>query len=194
MQPLAAQPGVVLTIASRLQRLSATRLISFHDLSVDGAAFGKVKMITTFVRHDPTGRNAQIQKVQPRGVLTVPMMDPGADAGLVDEATRLARQTTACDPGLESDVTPCPTTDFNAAGLLYCASYPALADRAEWSLSRASAKGFLSRRQLVFLGSVDAAEPVTARLWHDTVQVGQHHITLSSRDRLIAQINTQKLA
>ena len=192
MHPLAAQPGVVLTIASRLQRLSATRLISFHDLSVDGAAFGKVKMITTFVRHDPTGRNAQIQKVQPRGVLTVPMMDPGADAGLVDEATRLARQTMACEPGLEADVTPCPTTDFNAAGLLYCVSYPALADRAEWSLSRASAKGFLIRRRIVFLGNVDAAEPVTARLWRDTSQAGHHHIALSCRDRLIARIITHK--
>ncbi len=191
-QPLAARPGAILTIASRLQRLSATRLISFHNLSIDGAAFGTVTMITTFVRHDPTGRNAQIQRVQPRGVLTVPMMDPGADDGLVDAATRLARQTPARDPGLEAEVTPCPTTDFNAAGLLYCASYPALADRAEWALSCTSAQGFLTRRRIVFLGNVDAAEPVTARLWHDTAQVGQHHITLSSRDRLIAQITTQK--
>ncbi len=191
-QPALARPGADLTIASRLRRLSATRLISFHDLSVDGLPFGNVTMITTFVRHDPSGRNAHIQRVQPRGVLTLPMMDPGADAGLVAEATHLVRQTTATDPGLETDVTPCPTTDFNAVGLLYCASYPALADRAEWALSRASAQGFLTRRRIVFLGNVDPAEPLNARLWCDAARVGRHHITLASRGRLIAHLSTEK--
>lgn len=192
-QPALARPGAVLTIASRLRRLSATRLISFHDLSIDGLPFGDVTMITTFVRHDPTGRNAQIQRVQPRGVLTVPMMEPGADAGLVEEAAQLARNFSADRPGRDTDVTPCPTTDFNAAGLLYCASYSALADRAEWALVRDAAQGFLIRRRIVFLGNVDPGEPLTARLWGDAGQAGCHHVTLRSHDRLIAHLCTQKV-
>lgn len=191
-KPALARPGAVLTIGSRLRRLSTTRLISVHDLSIDGTPFGDVTMITTFVRHDPSGRNAQIQRVQPRGVLTLPMMEPGGDGGLVEEAARLARQSSAANPGSDFDVTPCPTTDFNAAGLLYCASYPALADRAEWALSRASAQGLLIRRRIVFLGNVDPAERVTAQLWQYQEQIGCHHITLSSCGRPIAHLYTHK--
>lgn len=192
-QPGLARPGASLTITSRLCRVSATRLMSVHGLSVDGMRFGDVTMITTFVRHDPSGRNAQIQRVQPCGVLTVPMMAPGADGGLIEAAARLYRQTDTekCDHVV--DVTPCPTTDFNAAGLLYCANYPMLADRAEWALARGSAQGYLTRRLIVFLGNVDPAEPVTACLWADGASRGEsHRITLSSQDRVIARIITAK--
>lgn len=197
-QPALARPGAVLSIGSRLRRLSTTRLISFHDLSIDGLPFGDVTMITIFVRHDASRRNAQIQRVQPRGVLRVPMMDPGADAGLVDEAAQLIRRLKADGPHPEPvgeiDVTPCPTTDFNAAGLLYCASYPALADRAEWAVMRQASQGFLIRRRIVFLGNVDPAEPLFARLWCDPMRAGGHHITLAAQDRLIAHVSTQKMA
>lgn len=191
-QPALARPSAVLTIALRLCRLSATRLISMHDLAIDGQRFGDVTMSTTFVRHDPTGRNAQIQRVHPRGVLAVPMAEPGADGGLVAAAARLYRaaDAPACDH--VADVTPCPTTAFNAASLLYCASYPVLADRAEWALARGFADGHLTQRRIVFLGNVDPAEPVTACLWADGASTGRHRMTLTSNDRVIAGICTEK--
>lgn len=192
-QPSLARPGVMLAIESRLCRVSATRLMSVHDLSIDGMRFGDVTMITTFVRHDPSGRNAQIQRAQPRGILTVPMMDPAADGGLIEAAAHLYRQADIRTSDPMTDVTPCPTTDFNAAGLLYCANYPMLADRAEWVLARRSAEGYLRRRLIVFLGNVDPGEPVTACLaGHDASPDVSHTITLRSGDRVIARIITAK--
>ena len=189
-RPELARPGAVLTIASRLRRLSATRLISFHRLEIDGEEFAEVTLITAFVRHG-AGGNAQIRRAQPVGQLDLPMMEPGEDAGFAEEATRLYRGAEAEAPAPVADVTPCPTTDFNAAGLLYCANYPALADRAEWALWPELATAMLTTRKIVYLGNVDAGAPVLARLWCDAPGAG-HSLTLESAGRVIARIVTEK--
>lgn len=190
-RPELARPGAVLTIASRLRRLSATRLISCHDLDIDGMAFGKVILITAFVRHGPTGQNTQIHRAQPLGALDVPTIEPGDDDGFAEEAARLYRSAEADGADRQVDVTPCPTTDFNAAGLLYCANYPALADRAEWRLMPDLARGMLSARKIVYLGNVDAGVSVIAHVSHNCGQ-GHHRIILSSEGRAIAHIVTEK--
>lgn len=191
--PALARPGAVLAIASRLRRLSATRLISFHALEVGGMPLADVTLISAFVRHGETGANSQILRAQPRGHLDLPLMEHGADNGFVQQASALYRaQPDAFASGAQVDVTPCPTTDFNAAGLLYCANYPALVDRAEWALCPAMARQPLTARQIVFLGNVDAGDPVTATLEHHREPVG-HRATLESQGRVIARVITAKL-
>lgn len=192
MRPDLARPGATLTVASRLRRLSGTRLISFHDLAIDGNAFGAVTMITAFVRHGASGGNAQIRRAQPCGVLHLPQMEPGADAGFADEAAALYRGAEPAAPARAVDVTPCPITDFNAAGLLYCANYPALVDRAEWALWPDGAHAPLTLRKIVYLGNVDPAEPVTAQVWRDPSATTGHRTTLEAAGRVIARVITQR--
>ncbi|RGP38033.1 Pnap_2097 family protein [Pseudotabrizicola alkalilacus] len=193
VRPERARPGAVLTIASRLRRLSPTRLISFHSLDIDGGSFADVTLITAFIRHGETGGNAQIRRAQPLGQLDLPMMEAGADDGFVEVAARLYREKVVDTPAPMVDVTPCPITEFNAAGLLYCANYPALADRAEWALWPAQAQGLLTMRKIVYLGNVDAGAPVTARLWRDPQRPTRHNVSLASQGRVIARIITEKL-
>jgi probable biosynthetic protein (TIGR04099 family) len=191
-RPELARPGALLTIASRLRRLSATRLISFHSLDINGEGFAEVTLITAFVRHG-AGGNAQIRRAQPAGQVEVPMMEAGADDGFAEASARLHRGADHEGGAAEVDVTPCPTTEFNAAGLLYCANYPALADRAEWALLPEAATRTLSRRQIVFLGNVDAGEPVTAAVHSNRAVPNRHRMTLASRGRVIARVLTEKL-
>ncbi|WP_149139707.1 Pnap_2097 family protein [Gemmobacter caeruleus] len=192
-QPELARPGALLTIASRLRRLSATRLISFHSLDIGGEDFAEVTLITAFVRHG-VGGNAHIRRAQPVGKLDLPMMEAGADDGFAEEAAQLYRGAGSAGDTLQTDVTPCPTTEFNAAGLLYCANYPALADRAEWALYPEAATRMLTRRKIVFLGNVDAGERVTAAVHTDRAKPDRHSITLASNGRVIAQVVTEKLS
>lgn len=194
-RPDLARPGAVLTIGSRLRRLSATRLISFHQLQVGGAVLAEVMLVSTFIRHGETGGNGHILRTQPQGDLVLPMMEAGADRGFVAEAAGLYRSapTALASAGKGVDVTPCPTTDFNAAGLLYCATYPALVDRAEWVLWRDVAQDALTRRTIVFLGNVDAGETVTATLARKAGNPG-HVATLASQGRVIARVVTEKLS
>jgi probable biosynthetic protein (TIGR04099 family) len=192
-QPELARPGAVLTIASRLRRLSPTRLISFHSLDIDGQAFAEIILITAFVRHG-AGGNARIRRAQPAGTLVLPMMETGADGGFAEEATRLYRASVPGSSAPVADVTPCPTTEFNAAGLLYCANYPALADRTEWALRPELAAGMLINRKIVYLGNIDPGEPVTGALHRIPGAPNRHDITLASRGRVIARVGTAKLS
>ncbi|MCP4637077.1 MAG: hypothetical protein GY848_11475 [Methyloversatilis sp.] len=59
--------------------------------------------------------------------------------------------------------TPCPHNDFNGAGLLYFASFQALADRAElaWHGLRPA---LTVERELYFYGNIDPGESVRAEL------------------------------
>lgn len=120
LHPARARPGAMMTIAARLRRLSPKRLVSFHHLSIGETLFAEVTMITAFVRHGEASGNAHLPRAQPQGHLDLLPMAPGADRGFVDQAARLYRGWAATEPlpRHEVDVTPVPTTDFNAAGLL----------------------------------------------------------------------------
>ena len=195
LHPGLARPGAVLSITSRLRRLSATRLISFHHLRAGDADLAEVTLISAFIRHGDTGGNAHILRAHPRGTLQLPLMEPGEDRGFVPEAAGLYRGfSAAAGPvGPDVDVTPCPTTDFNAAGLLYCANYPALVDRAEWALCPAAAQLPLICRKIVFLGNVDPGDPVLARVCPAAPDLHRHETTLATAGRVIARIVTEKL-
>lgn len=190
-RPALARPAAVLTIASRLRRLSPTRLISIHSLAIDGQAFGDATLISAFVRHGADG-NAKLCRAQPLGQLDLPMMEAGEDGGFAEEAAQIYRGSAPLVPAATVDVTPCPTTEFNAAGLLYCANYPALVDRTEWALWPELAAQTLICRKIVYLGNVDAAKPVTGMLHRLSDRPNRHHVTLASRDRVIARVITEK--
>jgi probable biosynthetic protein (TIGR04098 family) len=55
-------------------------------------------------------------------------------------------------------LTPCPSLDFNAVGLLYFPSFSALAERAEW-IATGEAKPLL-QRDMFYFGNLEAGESV----------------------------------
>lgn len=193
--PAAAVPGAQLGIVSRLRRLSAARLISMHDLEIGGQPFGTLTMISAFVRHGADRRNNAILRVQPAGRLDVVPMAPGEDQGFGARAAQIARLARS-EPATGPDgivLTPCPMTDFNAVGLLYCANYTALADRAEWALKPDLADLCLLRREIVFLGNIDPG--VAVRVSMAPTLDTAHEIRFASPEgRPLARILTQKKA
>lgn len=89
---------------------------------------------------------------------------------------------------------PCPLTDFNGAGLLYFASFQALADRAlwEWGLSPEGHRTL--ERQLVFHGNVNPGESVVVR-WQGQARAGRGlwtwlHVSAEADGRALADIAT----
>mgnify|MGYP006203172425 CR=1 FL=1 len=64
LHPALARPGAMVTIASRLRRLSPKRLVSFHGLSIGDTLFAEVTLITAFVRHGETAGNAHLRRAQ----------------------------------------------------------------------------------------------------------------------------------
>ncbi|WP_075215073.1 Pnap_2097 family protein [Mongoliimonas terrestris] len=155
-----------LAIASRLVRLSRTRFVSHHRLTVMGRPVGAVAMTSVFVRRTTAGRNTHVVRTEVPGLPPV-----GADAAAdpdvaAHEAALLPLRSPApldpAAPGLT--VHPCPTLDFNGADFLYFAAYMAFAERAEWALSRPTAERPLAARRIAFHGNVDPGEPLAVVL------------------------------
>ena len=62
----------------------------------------------------------------------------------------------------ERTILPCPSIDFNAAGLLYFPSFSALCDRAMFEAGTPAR--MIGSRHVVYLGNVEPGEPVQVGL------------------------------
>jgi probable biosynthetic protein (TIGR04099 family) len=96
----------------------------------------------------------------------------------------------------QQQVCPCPYNDFNGAGLLYFASFQALADRAHWAWGLADGRAAVRERQIVFHGNVNVGEQLDFRLLARR-PAGRGHwswtqVRRSSDDRLVADIATHR--
>lgn len=155
LHPARARPGAMMTIAARLRRLSPKRLVSFHHLSISETLFAEVTMITAFVRHGEAGGNAHLRRAQAQGHLDLRPMAP--EAGIAALSIRppgsiVAGRRRSRYRGTRSMSPPCPQPISMRRGCLYCANYPALADRAEWQLRPDMARRPLVARDIVYLG------------------------------------------
>jgi len=151
----------VLTVRSRLSRISRGRVFGEHVLTVDGRAVGRVGMTSAFVRRTRPGVNASVVRAEVPG-LPPPGPDAAAEAHAAAIAA-LAPPTADGEGGPVVELAPCPSLDFNGAGFLYFVSYVAFADRAEWALAPAAARRPLLHRTVRFLGNVDVGEHVVVR-------------------------------
>lgn len=153
----------LLSIDSRLVRLSRTRFVSHHRLAVRGRPVGAVAMTSVFVRRTAAGGNAHVIRTEVPGLPPV-APDAATDPDVVAHEAALLplKPLQPIDPAAPSvTVHPCPTLDFNGADFLYFAAYVAFAERAEWALSRSTAERPLRHRSVVFHGNVDPGEPIT---------------------------------
>lgn len=155
-----------LAIASRLVRLSRTRFVSHHRLSVMGRPVGAVAMTSIFVRRTAAGGNTHVIRTEVPGM---PPVAPDASDNPDVAAHEAALLPLRTPPPVGADaprftVHPCPTLDFNGADFLYFAAYVAFAERAEWALSRPTAARPLAARRIAFHGNVDPGEPLAVVL------------------------------
>lgn len=160
----------LLTIDSRLVRLSRTRFVSHHRLTVRGHPVGSVTMTSVFVRRTAEGGNAQVIRTEVPGL---PPAAPGAasdpDVAAHEDGLQPLKTTGPADPAAPSvTVHPCPALDFNGAEFLYFAAYIAFAERAEWALSRSTAERRLVHRRTAFHGNVDPSEALTIAITAST--------------------------
>ncbi|WP_420146123.1 Pnap_2097 family protein [Sphingobium sp.] len=81
----------------------------------------------------------------------------------------------------ETIIDPTPHEDFNGVGMLYCASFQAMLDRAEWQWFRHSDPLTTTRSRMIqFLGNIELGDRVQATL-HQIERHGDrltHHIML----------------
>ncbi len=155
-----------LEIQSSIERSSRTRFVSRHALSRHGAPAGEIELLSAFVRRTEPGRNRSIARVALDGFPEVePAQPPGRALRL---AAHLRADRWSAHMGFERDgarplvrttIRPCPSQDFNGAGLMYFASFQSLADRAEWELLDPPAAGVTTRaRDIVYYGNVEPGE------------------------------------
>ena len=146
-------------LTSALFEAGPCQLGSTHQLTLNGQILAELVMISTFVGHDDSRSNHRITRRQPRAMPPLPAPPP-ALAFLALEARRQARQTRDMKANGDADLrlTPCPSLDFNAVGLLYFPSFSALAERAEWIATGETTP--LLQRDMFYFGNLEAGESV----------------------------------
>ena len=188
---------------SRGTPLGRSRHYSRHLLAGADGALARLEMLSAFVARQRGGDN--------HSVLRVPMAAGAADPGAAEEAAACAEAARAVRAGAWRErfalgatmqplavqaLRPCPSNDFNGAGLLYFASFQALADRAHWAWGLADGHAAVRERQMVFHGNVNVGEGLELRLLARRA-AGRGHwswtqVCRESDGRVIADIATHR--
>ncbi|WP_246103116.1 Pnap_2097 family protein [Rhizobium straminoryzae] len=184
--------GGELTLAADLYRVGHGRLASVQRIKVDDSSIGHLILISTFVgRADPSS-NRSIVRRAPK-VLVVPPDAPALVQRMARSASDAARSAGKGEMEMpaalqSASVRPCPSTDFNAVGLLYFPSFSALAERAVFEAG-ASHVCALQSRNVVYLGNLEPGERVTVAFNQNPVR--QHAFLRGEDERLIAVMRTR---
>lgn len=162
-----AHEGQRLQIASRAGALGRSRAWSQHRAATPDGPLGRLLLLSSFVSRDDGVHNRSVRRVELGGVDAAA---PPAEVAALQADVRRWRASLGAPaaPALEAwCTTPCPRNDFNGAGLLYFASYGALADRALWRWGRLGVHDTVQRRDVLFLSNAELGEPVALRLLAD---------------------------
>ena len=169
-----------LVFASRLARISRTRFLSVHRLTVAGRPVGEIAMTSTFVRRAQKGNNHAIARIEVPALRRL-KLEPESVACPAETAALRSERWDA-HLGFERleaavldrcIVDPCPGQDFNGADFLYFASFQAFVDRAEWAFFRAQApRPTTRRRDIIYRRNIDPGERVAVSLLQYRIDVG----------------------
>jgi probable biosynthetic protein (TIGR04099 family) len=157
-----------LAFEARLARISRTRFMSVHLLTVRDRPIGEVIMTSVFVRRTEPGLNRSIARVEVPGMPPVGSAGEFADYESTMAALRHGRGReylglvcSDAPPFGRLVIDPCPAQDFNGAEFLYFSSFQAFVDRAEWAFLRpASPRATTRRRDIVYHGNIETGEHV----------------------------------
>lgn len=209
LAPTAIGENAAFTLQSELCAAGHARHYSRHVLRSGDERRGTIEMLSAFVRRDRPGSNHRVHRARPGGVA-----DDGELAGsslLATAAAQLVeagRQFRAGEwqrDGFRPDerrvlgeflFLPCPSADFNGAGFLYCASFQAIVERAEWHWFRQPQAAPTLRREIHFFGNLEVGDAVLIRLCGERrngrSMVHWSDITRASDGKTIAQVVTSK--
>jgi probable biosynthetic protein (TIGR04099 family) len=139
----------------------------------------ELEMLSVFIARTREGDNRSVVRSAlahppPQGLepSLAPLAQASHDAARAARAGAWAARFEPPPETLEWRCRPCPLTDFNGAGLLYFASFQALADRALWDWGLSPDGHHTLERQLVFHGNVNPGETVRVR-WHGQARAGR---------------------
>lgn len=156
--------GQWLSVHSTTQMTGRAQALSHHRLALGREAIGRLDLLSVFVGRADGVSNRSVQRVD----LCATDAAESAEAARLKarvkamRAEALAREVPAGAPVM--GLMPCPRSDYNGAGLLYFASFTALADRALWQWGRLSAHDQIVDRECVFLGNLDIGESLCVAL------------------------------
>ncbi len=194
-----------LLIASDIARVSRTQFGSRHRLSRDGRALGVVEMLSVFVKRTAPGQNRSIVRVAVEGLGQMPLLPEFTDLAARVSLLRRGDWTEhfgfrAYDAGVSEATTilPCPSQDFNGAGLLYFSSLQAAVDRVEWaSFGVRHPVMTTTARDIVYYGNVDIGCPIVVALCgaRQTADRLDHwyRITAASSGRMLADVFSTRM-
>jgi probable biosynthetic protein (TIGR04099 family) len=163
-RPKAPYLGGNLELSGELYRTAQGRLASRQRITLDGGFIGELTLASTFVGRSADGSNSTIVRRNPRA-LAVPPDAPAPVQRIVDRGAAAARwmfhdKLAWLKENKGEKILPCPTTDFNAAALLYFPSYSALSDRALFQAGEAQSD-FIAAREVSYVGNVEPGEVIT---------------------------------
>ncbi len=199
--------GTPVQITSSLHQLSGKRFCSVHILEGPDNRQVRVEMISIFLRRGRPNCNETLVSCGasfaglPAGkpVLNLEHLDRLIRGG--SWSVHRGFQNAAPEIALgELIYSPVPSTDFNAAQLLYFARYHEVVDRAEWELlTERDPRNATTERQVHYFANIDPGDRVVARLVsHHSTAPGRfaHHFRLlrQSDGRLMAEMFTWKSA
>ncbi len=194
-----------LLIVSEVARVSRSRFASRHRLFCRNRAAGVVELLSVFVKRATPGLNRSLARVTLDGLAPMPLQPGFSD--LSARMPMLRRGEWAehfgfrADQGEGGDATillPCPSQDFNGAGLLYFTSFQAAVDRVEWATFGARWPLVSTEaRDLVFHGNIDVGEALAVTL-HGSRET--HHrldhwyrVTAAASGRVLADVFSHRI-
>lgn len=155
--PARPQLGERIEISATLHAVSAARIGSSHVLRRDGQVVARLLMISTFVGRDESGSNRRIVRRAPLRAPDLPSA-PEPLAALDARSRKVARALRyQMHKTFDGCVTPVPSLDFNAAGLLYFPTFSRLAETVR------PANGSLRGREIVYMGNIDPGDGICLR-------------------------------
>lgn len=186
-----------LHLRSTLTQVSATRVESRHIVEHRDALVADVGMTSVFVRRQTGGVNRSVVRVRLAGM-------PDVVPLLTDPATPGPPREAAPPAGPEGEeielgtvvVEPCPSLDFNGAGLLYFSSFVAAVDRAEWRLfGKGKTLNGMTRRDAAFHANIEIGDDLAVQVLAAPTSSGcRHRALVRSRadGKLLAEIITAR--
>ncbi|MBY6260944.1 hypothetical protein EI613_03265 [Azospirillum sp. 412522] len=161
-----------LDIAGRIGRISRTQYLSVQTIHANGTPVATVTLQSIFLKRTVAGDNHSVLRALPHPAPRfVPV--PAEESPFASLCQRFRRENWEEHRGFRRDrrnpdsqvvVDPCPATDFNGAGFLYFASFPALMDRADWALERSAGTGWhTADREIFYYGNINPGDRLIVR-------------------------------
>ncbi|MFP5517266.1 MAG: Pnap_2097 family protein [Alphaproteobacteria bacterium] len=161
-----------LAIDGRIVRTSRTQYLSIQTVHANGRPVGTVTLQSIFLKRAVIDDNLSVLRALPYPATGVaPILQRDLPFAVLCQCFRRddweehwGFRRTARQPDREVVIDPCPAADFNGAGFLYFASFPAILDRADWALERAAGMNWVTTdRDLFYYGNINPGDRVIVR-------------------------------